>query len=225
MSRTLAIGDIHGSLAALKRMIEVVPIRDDDFLITLGDYVDRGPDSKGVLDWLIERHRGSRMVSLRGNHDVMFAAAPYNSQERDIWISVGGVQTLMSYGQDGVIATLDDVPYEHFNFIDDDCVKYYETEQHIFVHATVDPKKPLSEQSDETLYWSKLKDLGPHCSGKTVICGHTAQKNGRPLDLRHTICIDTWVYGGGWLTCLDIDTGEYWQTRQSGDFRYRHLAE
>lgn len=224
MSRTFAIGDIHGSLQALETLIEIVPVHNDDLLITLGDYVDRGPDSKGVLDWLIERHETSRLVAIRGNHDVMFACAPFDSKQRDVWISVGGVQTLMSYGQDGIIATLDDVPYEHFNFIDRTCVRYYETERHIFVHAMLEPELPLTEQTDECLYWSKLRDSGPHCSGKIMICGHTAQKTGKPLNLGHSICIDTWVYGAGWLTCLDVDTGEYWQARQSGEHRRGQLS-
>jgi serine/threonine protein phosphatase 1 len=57
-----------------------------------------------------------------------------------------------------------------------------------------------------------------------MICGHTAQKTGKPLNLGHSICIDTWVYGAGWLTCLDVDTGEYWQARQSGEHRRGHLS-
>ena len=85
---------------------------------------------------------------------------------------------------------------------------------------------PMDEQEDFTLYWERIHDHGGHVSGKTVICGHTAQDSGVPLNLGHTICIDTWVYGDGWLTCLDVDSGDFWQAQQHSDQTRRgNLAE
>jgi serine/threonine protein phosphatase 1 len=77
------------------------------------------------------------------------------------------------------------------------------------------------------LYWQKLipRWSAPHCSGKVMVCGHTAQKTGAPLDLGHAVCIDTYVYGSGWLTCLDVQTGELWQARQTGETRTGWLGE
>ena len=76
----------------------------------------------------------------------------------------------------------------------------------------------LDEQPTYMLYWEKLTErfTAPHCSGKVMVCGHTAQKSGLPLDLGHAIGIDTFVYGSGWLTCLDVTSGHYWQANQKG---------
>ena len=75
------------------------------------------------------------------------------------------------------------------------------------------------------LYWESLKadDWRPHEGGKTMICGHTAQKSGRPLVLDRAVCIDTWVYGNGWLTCLDVDLEVYWQANEQGQTRMGNL--
>lgn len=223
MGRTLAIGDIHGCLAALETLMNLVRTKADDLLITLGDYVDRGPHSRQVLDWLIDRDRGGRLVALRGNHDLMMSEARFDNQARNGWISVGGVQTLQSYGDEGIIGTLDDVPDRHFTFIDQTCRRYFETPTHVFVHATLEPSTPLADQEDSCIYWEKFRNPQPHCSGKIMVCGHTAQKTGVPLNVGHAVCIDTWVYGTGWLTCLDVDSGEYWQAKQSGETRTGRL--
>ena len=77
------------------------------------------------------------------------------------------------------------------------------------------------------LYWEKLhRDYSaPHQSGKIMVCGHTAQQSGMPLDLGHAVCIDTFVYGTGWLTCLDVHSGRLWQARQNGETRTGCLGE
>jgi serine/threonine protein phosphatase 1 len=219
MTRTFAIGDIHGCLTALETLVDFVSPGDDDTLITLGDYVDRGPDSKGVLDWLIDRYGQGHLIPLRGNHDLMFVNPDQESGMLDLWLLVGGAQTLLSYGS----SEDRHVPDAHRGFLHSTCRKYYETDTHIFVHAALRPDRPLSQQSDDWLYWEKLRDPVPHCSGKTVICGHTAQKSGWPLNAEHTICIDTWVYGDGWLTCLDVDSRNFWQAKETGETRIGHL--
>ena len=79
----------------------------------------------------------------------------------------------------------------------------------------------LDAQPVETLLWESLKvrQPGPHCSGKTAIVGHTSQKSGEILDLGHLKCIDTWCYGDGWLTALDVETGRVWQANKKGRIR------
>ncbi len=77
------------------------------------------------------------------------------------------------------------------------------------------------------LYWEKLSagDSRPHESGKIMICGHTQQRSGKPLNLGHAICLDTWAYGDGWLTCLDVGLGMYWRANQRGETRPGWLEE
>jgi serine/threonine protein phosphatase 1 len=227
--RLLAIGDIHGCLRAFDTLLDAVSPQPEDHLITLGDYVDRGPDSCGVLDRLIALYAGGRLVPLRGNHDVMMLEAREHTDP--VWLACGGVTTLRSYGAtDQQIEDLVEgrlsfgellarVPARHWQFLEEDCLRWYETEQHFFVHACADPDLPLDQQTEDMLYWQKLIDPCVHASGKIMICGHTRQKNGLPLDLERTVCIDTNVYEGGWLTCLDVRSGRVWQANEQGQVR------
>jgi serine/threonine protein phosphatase 1 len=224
--RTLAIGDIHGCLRALDALLEVVAPGPGDRIITLGDYVDRGPDSAGVLDRLIDLHETGRLVALRGNHDQMFLDARRGPD--DLWLAYGGWQTLASYGL--VIPQAADlqkeVPRRHWQFLEDVCMDWFETDTHFFVHGTVYPDLPLADQPTYVLYWEKLTGPVDHVSGKVMVCGHTKQKSGRPLNLGTTVCIDTGIYEpDGWLTCLDVDTGRYWQANQLGKKRADWLEE
>lgn len=219
MPRTLAIGDIHGCLTALKTLAAFVDIQDDDTLITLGDYIDRGPDSAGVVDWVMERHSVGQVVPLRGNHELMLLDAYQDPIEDRGWLHVGGRETLQSYARAGHGNSVRDIPDSHFDFFADHCQRYHETDTHIFVHASVHYDSPMDEQPDWLVYWEKWSDGPPHVSGKTVVCGHTSQKTGWPRSNGHSTCIDTWVYGRGWLTCLDVDSGWLWQANQDGETR------
>lgn len=216
--RILAIGDIHGCSHAFDRLLTQVVPTADDLLITLGDYVDRGPDSFGVIERLIRLHRELRLVPLKGNHEVMMLAARRGYGLFD-WLACGGRQTLASYSILGDEGKLVDLPEEHWNFLERDLVPWYETANHFFVHANVYPELLLSEQPDFMLFWEFFDNPSPHCSGKTMVCGHSSQRSGVPCNLGHAICIDTWAYGGGWLTCLDVQSGRVWQARQSGEQR------
>lgn len=223
--RILAIGDIHGCLRAFETLLDVVAPQPDDLIVTLGDYVDRGPDSRGVLARLLTLGQTGRLVALLGNHDQMMIEARSDQRAHRSWLLYGGVATLESYRVADTPPTLEQVPAEHWDFLQNQCVKWYEIDSHFFVHATVDPKRPLPEQPDFLLLWDKLVYPCPHESGKVMICGHTAQKSGQPLNLGHTICIDTFVYGNGWLTCLDVRRNWIWQANQNGESRQGHLDE
>ena len=224
--RLLAIGDIHGCFDALRRLVEFVEVTDEDMIITRGDYVDRGPDSKRVVELLRLREANGKLIALRGNHDHMMCEARDDRHKVFSWTAVGGVDTIESYLRDSSEPGFHAVPASHWDFLENRCRPYYETDTHIFVHAGVDPDLPMEEQDEMTLYWERIADNGPHISAKTVICGHTAQDSGLPLSYGHTICIDTWVYGAGWLTCLDVDSGDFWQARQnSKETRRGNLAE
>jgi serine/threonine protein phosphatase 1 len=220
--RTLAIGDIHGCLTALETLLDFAQVQSDDLIITLGDYVDRGPDSRGVIDLLISLGRQEQLVAIRGNHDFMMLEARRKNSARDTWLALGGDATLKSYSKK---ASLKDVPDEHWQFLEHTCVNYYETPTHIFVHAGLWPELPLGEQPEFVLFYERFHNPAPHMSGKIVICGHTNQKSGLPRDEGHAICIDTRVYKGGWLTCLDAQSGQFWQANQKGQTRQMRLDE
>lgn len=216
--RTIAIGDIHGCSAALDAILEAIRPRPQDCVITLGDYINRGPESRGVIVRRIDLSHQCRLVPLLGNHDQMLLNAR-SGLHGMTWIGMGGLATLDSYGTG---RKLNLIPDDHIKFLKS-CLDYYETDTHIFVHANYFPDKPMDEQPGEMMRWGSIRDMppGPHQSGKTVIVGHTSQKNGEILDLGHVKCIDTYCYGGGWLTALDVQTGEVWQTDLDGKMRRR----
>jgi serine/threonine protein phosphatase 1 len=192
---------------------------DEDTLVFLGDYIDRGPDSRGVIDLLIDLGRRCRLVPLLGNHDEMLLGIRTSRHPISWLVGMGGNATLDSYGP---ARDLSLIPEEHFEFLGR-CPNYHETDTHIFVHANYFPDIPMDEQHVGMLRWESLRHMtpGPHESGKTVIVGHTSQKNGEILDLGHLKCIDTYCYGGGWLTALEVQTGEIWQAGREGNMRTR----
>jgi serine/threonine protein phosphatase 1 len=225
MPRVLAIGDIHGCSRALDLLLADVNPHSDDTIVTLGDYIDRGPDSKGVLDRLIDLHHTGRLIPLRGNHELMLLDAPNLGDDRSLWLECGGWETLLSYGSHGRPGELDDIPERHWQFLESSCVNWHETPTHFFVHAGAYRDMRLDEQPDSILFWESFADRGPHESGRIMICGHTQQRSGQPLNLGHAVCIDTWAYGDGWLTCLDVTAGCVWQANQKGDRRTAHLDD
>lgn len=212
---TYAIGDIHGCLRPLERLLDHLSPGGADTLILLGDYVDRGPDSKGVLDRVIQLvEQGA--IALRGNHELMMAEARHCRSADANWRHVGGRQTLASYGPD---AGIDAVPEEHWALLER-LHPYHETDEHIFVHAGLYPHLPVADQTPLYLFWERLDpDAMPHLSGKRVVCGHTRLLDGLPWDGGHQVCIDTSAYAGGWLTCLDVDSDRFWQADLQGRLR------
>lgn len=228
--RILAIGDIHGCSIAFDTLLASVNPQPNDTIITLGDYVDRGPDSKGVVERLIALHKKGQLIALRGNHELMMLQA--RDGKRSQWLAKGGDATLTSYLSSDKAnkkvtkaSKLANVPDKHWNFIENLCVDWYEIDTHFFVHANAHPHKPLPEQPKRMLFWEKFDNPAPHFSGKTMVCGHTSQKSGLPVNLGHAICIDTRAYGKGWLTCLDVISGKVWQANQAGSVRTAWIDE
>ena len=215
--RLIAIGDIHGCSVALRALIEAIDPGPKDVVVTLGDYVDRGPDSRGVIDELIKLGKRTQLVSLLGNHEEMMLNVIRAGEPHHNWIRFGGVDTLESYGFDG---GLDFLPPEHEQFFDS-LGDYFATEDYFFVHAAYDARVPLEEQTTEMLRWYHLTTGMPmsHFSGKTAVVGHTANRDGEVFDAGHLLCIDTYCYGGGWLTAVDLKTRTYWQASEEGVIR------
>lgn len=218
MQRVLAIGDVHGCARALDALLAAVAPGSDELLITLGDYVDRGPDSRGVLERLIALQGTHRLVSLIGNHDQMMLDARSGDPEKQWWLTDYGVETLASYATPCDAGSLATVPAAHWAFLEA-CRDVFETATHVFVHANLYPDLPLDQQPPFMTRWESLDPASsaPHASGKVMVCGHTSQRSGRPLNLGHAIGIDTWAHGGGWLTALDVLSGRIWQANQRGE--------
>jgi serine/threonine protein phosphatase 1 len=226
MSRLLAIGDIHGCSRAFDALIQFVQPTASDQIITLGDYIDRGPDSRGVLDRLIHLHSQFTVTSLRGNHEIMMFSARRDAESREFWLAVGGREALASYTRRGRRGRMEDIPEEHWHFLRHVCVDWFEWGQFFFVHANVDPDLPLDQQPSSMLHWEFFNVYSPpHYSGKFMVCGHSEQRHGWPLVLPYAACIDTFCYGGGWLTCLDLSTGTIYQANQNGEVREGQLTQ
>ena len=215
--RTIAIGDIHGCSIALRAVIVAIDPQLDDTLVTLGDYVNKGIDSKGVLDFLLELETRCQLIPLLGNHDAVMLGAIDGRLSVEGWKAIGGTATLQSYGES---ERLSDIPTSHADFLRR-CRMWYATLTHFFVHAAYDPDLPLDEQDEATLFWQGIRDEvpGPHASGKTAAVGHTSQKNGEILDAGHLVCIDTNCWDGGWLTAMDVESRMVWQVDEAGRLR------
>lgn len=215
--RLIAIGDIHGFSAALEAVLTAAEPQPEDTVVTLGDYVDRGPDCPGTFERLIELAARSRLVPILGNHDEMLLGILDGAWLLfDSWLSFGGDATLASYG----CTSPEEIPAAHIAFLKD-CASWHETERHFFVHGSYVPNLPLAEQPPDVLRWESIRDRAPgrHRSGKVAIVGHTSQKDGEILDLGYLKCIDTYVYGNGWLTAMDADSGQVWQADKHGKLR------
>jgi serine/threonine protein phosphatase 1 len=224
VSRTLAIGDVHGCSRALDALLGDVQAQADDVLVFLGDYVDRGPDSFGVIERVLHLAKTCKVIPLRGNHEVMMLESHCDDGRMKEWLMCGGRETLASYSHFDDGGTLADVPDHHWEFLEKTCLDWHETDTHLFVHANAYPDAALADQPSYMLYWEQiLPTQTPHESGKVLICGHTSQKSGLPLNLGHAVCIDTWPHGKGWLTCLETRSGKLWQANQSGKIRSAFL--
>jgi serine/threonine protein phosphatase 1 len=221
--RTIAVGDIHGCSAALAALLDVLKPAASDTLVFLGDYIDRGPDSRGVLDQLVALAGRCRLVPLLGNHEELLIAAVRDRAALRSWLTTGGVEALRSYGwaRRGPPRPLKDwLPERHWEFLLG-CQAYHETPTHFFVHAGYVPELPLDQQPAAALRWrvTDAYTTRPHCSGKVAIVGHTPQRSGEVLDLGFLIDIDTNCHRGGWLTALEVHTRQVWQADSGGRLR------
>jgi len=207
--RLIAIGDIHGCSAALEQVLDTIAPGPGDTIVTLGDYVNRGPNSRRVIERLLDLSDQCTLIPLLGNHDETFLDVLQGGLPLDGLLEMHGETTLDSYGYKGSLSV---VPPEHVVFLAN-CQMLYETERHFFAHANYAPNKPLDEQSRLDLLWLSLRDSEPceHFSKKRAILGHTPQSNGVPLDRGHFVCIDTGCVYGGVLTALDVNVGTVWK--------------
>jgi serine/threonine protein phosphatase 1 len=215
-TRSWIIGDVHGCLRMLEFLLQKVEWKEEVELIFLGDLVDKGPDSAGVIEWLLQQKSSVRVV--RGNHEWMMLRARADVTFERRWLGYGGKETLNSYG----VKDLKGVPDSHWDFLER-TMPYIELENDLCVHAAANTDLALVHQSEQQLCWDKVVPKKLHASGKRMIYGHDAQMNGRVLDLGYAVNIDTYAHGGGWLTALDLKNNQCWQINQEQELRCINL--
>jgi serine/threonine protein phosphatase 1 len=183
-SRHIVIGDIHGSTTALQRLLRATAPEADDTLIFLGDYIDRGEDSRAVLDQLMALERTRRCIFLKGNHEDLFLRALDGGTEEWLnWLGNGGLTTLHDFDQ-----TLP--PPGHVDWLRRLALSH-ETDDYYFVHAGLRPGVPPEASTDMERLWIREPFLSSDYDwGKRVVFGHTVQLHG-PLVQPNKIGIDT----------------------------------
>lgn len=216
-SRTIAIGDIHGCLDPFERLLAAIRLDAQDTLVILGDVIDRGPDSRSVIERLLKLRNECQLKCILGNHEEMMLDTADNKMLLQDWLIHGGSETLDSYGRGWTPGRL---PKDHLNFLRS-WGDYYETPMYFYAHGNYLASKPLDRQPWHEMRWESLRNFLPkmHCSGKTAILGHTSNKQGEVLNLGYLVCIDTYCHGGGWLTALEPETRTVWQANLRGEYR------
>jgi serine/threonine protein phosphatase 1 len=215
--RLIAIGDVHGCGHALDALIDSIRPTADDTLVFIGDMVDQGPETREVLERIIELKSRCEVVLIEGNHEELMFKARESQAAFLYWEHCGGALTIDSYHFGG---KLSDVLATHWELLAE-CLPYYETDEFIFTHANYLPDEPMDLQPGYELRWAVLepKKVRPHLSEKTVFVGHTEQRDGEVLDLGFVVCIDTSCWRYGWLTAIDVRTRETWQASKWGMLR------
>lgn len=200
MGKIFAVGDIHGCFEKLQALMNSLDINyEDDTLVFLGDYIDRGDASYQVVEYLIDlKKKSSNIVFLKGNHEEMF----FNYLSGDDTVTFlfnGGEQTLKDYTDDkGNVS----IPQRHLDFFNS-LQLYYETDDYIFVHAGLREDVPLEMQKAEDLLWIRKPFINStHDFEKLIIFGHTPVPEVMVHD--NKIGIDTGAVYGYKLTCLEL---------------------
>lgn len=206
---TFAIGDVHGCLDLLVDILGQIarthPGRPRR-IVVLGDLIDRGPDSAGVVRLLrtAQARDPARLICLRGNHEDLLLRAVDQASALATWLANGGHQTLASFRTDRLAG----VPPDVIDWIAA-CPTFHDDGRRYFVHAGLNPELPLAKQRDADRLWIRDAFLrSDHEFGRYVVHGHTPQRGGRP-DMRDTrVNIDTAACFGGRLTAAVFEDTE-----------------
>ncbi len=212
--KIFAIGDIHGCLDSLEALLEIIPVKwGEDLVVFLGDYIDRGPSPRGVIERVLELKNKypKHIITLKGNHEWMFERF-LKGEDVDVFLYNGGNVTLREYYREGYL----EIPESHFIFIKE-LKLFYETEEYIFVHAGINPYKSLEEQTEEDLLWIRGSFYYADVTfPKMVIFGHTPFNE--PFVKKDRIGIDTGCVYGGKLTALMLPDIKFYQVKCRGLF-------
>ncbi len=218
--RLIAVGDVHGCVDELSTMVDAIAPATDDTIVFLGDYVDRGPSSRDVIDRLIAlRDSGTcGTVFLRGNHEDMFLAfLGEEGRHGDVFLFNGGRMTLASYGlaaySQGEQARAK-VPESHLAFLRG-LEMHHVADPFLFVHAGISPLRSLEDQRDEDLLWIREEFIrNRHRLRQTVVFGHTPQREVF-WHLPFKIGLDTGCVYGNKLSSLDFTSGTLLQVQRA----------
>ncbi len=227
-SRLIAIGDIHGQSDMLRRLLNVISPQADDQFVFLGDYVDRGKDSRGVISQLIQfQNDFPHTQFIRGNHDQLLLdclaelgarkgprlrelSAEFQDcstpSDLEMFISNGGNETLRSYR----LRDMADFPKEHIAFLESTKL-WWQYDHFIFVHAGIERGLPRELQDPFTLMWERLSPPGEN--GEVHVVGHHPTMDGEPYFEPGRMNIDTGAVYGQTLTACDVLTRQLWQVR------------
>jgi serine/threonine protein phosphatase 1 len=204
MSRWV-IPDIHGCNKTFRKLVnEMIKLKEDDLLITLGDYIDRGPDSKGVLDFLIELKEKTNLVGLIGNHEEFMMLSLNDKNVEKEWNNNGGIATKISF-ENGII------PDKYYEFISNLSI-HGRMDNYIFVHAGLDfTLDDIMKTDSDTKLWVRMGTVIPEkLNGKILITGHTIvdlitiQKN---IENKIWIDLDNGCFQGASNQCIANNTG------------------
>jgi len=201
--RTFIIGDIHGCLDMLKKLMDKIAWSpDNDRLIFLGDYIDRGENPKGVVDYILDlTGRSSLVECLKGNHEAMLLDF-LTGRDRFMFIINGGWKTLESYGMYESSEDDSAISSEHRGFYES-LKLYVELEDYYVVHAGFKPGLDIKKQTEDEMLWIRKSFVSSDFDfGKKIIFGHTPFKE--PLIMHNKIGLDTGAVYGNKLTCLQL---------------------
>jgi serine/threonine protein phosphatase 1 len=208
MQKIFVVGDIHGCFDKLCALMDKIPINNTrDQLIFIGDYIDRGPSSFDVVNYLIDfKKRVPGTIFIKGNHEDMLQNY-LDGSDRFTYLLNGGQQTMDEYLNRSDNKEAFPIPSEHLEFFNS-LQLYYQTDDYIFVHAGLREKVPLESQDKMDLLWTRDEFIHSDFNfGKRVIFGHTPFKE--PLLQANKIGIDTGAVYGNLLTCLQLPEMEF----------------
>ena len=206
MALTYAVGDIHGSLDKMQALVAACRQHADGRpmqFVFLGDYIDRGPDSAGVVRAMVELQDElqDRLVALMGNHEAWVLALLDGTASTSVWLRNGGVQTLLSYG----VRDAGDLPPAHLEWMRSLRLSY-DDGRRLFVHAGINPDTPLDAQDEHDLLWIRepfLTDGRDY--GRLIVHGHTPLETATPELRSNRLNLDTAAVFGGPLTAAVFD--------------------
>lgn len=208
------VGDIHGHATELKILINKLPLDQNSLLIFLGDYIDRGPASKEVINTILALKEKFEVITLMGNHEKMFLDFYYDvkSEEAASFYFNGGNTTLQSYA---INEREYEIPQEHLDFFNN-LLMFYETPEYFFVHAGV-PDIPLEDidlvRDQLVLLWVRESFFNSNYQwGKTIIHGHTVVENVEISPTR--INLDTGLVYDGKLSAMHVDSREIYSVQK-----------
>jgi len=226
--RTFVVGDLHGCIDELNVLLDAIAPTAEDAICFLGDYIDRGPSPRGVIDRLLRlRREGPQCTFLKGNHEDMFLAyLGYSGHHGEAFLWNGGDITLESYEVESIgdVDLAAQLPPSHLDFLLG-LRSWARFDDFLCVHAGLRPTRPWDDQDSEDLLWIREDFItAPHPYPFTVLYGHTPHRQIR-LDLPYKIGLDTGVVYGNFLSCFELSRKELFQVqRGSGAVKKRDLG-